>query len=160
MMKKMIVLLVCMLLLGSCAAETMDVPFVYFSYDHRGTSTDEIYGYCLWAEEDGFTAELEYHVGRQVYTLPALEEDYQALMQIIIEHDLLSWNGFSESDPLMMDGEGFGLYIILDNDIHIAASGSNCWPLGFDEAEQAIEKVFEEILVRNEIDPEADWYNE
>jgi len=157
MKKTAIVLLACMLLMGACAAETEDVAFTYFSYDHRGTSTDEIYGYCLRAGEDGFTAELEFHVGQQVYTLPALEADYMALEQIITEHDLLSWNGFSGSDPFMMDGEGFGLYIILTDDIHIAASGSNCWPDGFDEAEQAIEKVFGQILARNEIDPEADW---
>lgn len=155
-----IVLLLCMLLTGACAAETMNVPFVFFSYDHRGSSTDEIYGYCMKANKDGFTAELEFHVGQQVYTLPALEEDYAALEQIIIEHDLQSWNGFSGSDPFIMDGEGFGLYIVFEDNSELIASGSNRWPDGFDEAEQAIENVFTQILVRNKIDPEADWYNE
>ena len=56
---------------------------------------------------------------------------YREIAMMAEEQDLKSWDGFSESDPDVMDGYGFSLEAELADGTAISAYGSNAYPDGY-----------------------------
>ena len=52
----------------------------------------------------------------------------EEICAVIEAYDLLSWDGFSGSDPDVLDGEGFSLSFTFSNGTSVHASGENCFP--------------------------------
>ena len=53
------------------------------------------------------------------------------------------WNGFSKSDPRVLDGGGFRLEIELGDGESIGARGTNAYPRNYHELRRLIEALFE-----------------
>ncbi len=75
------------------------------------------------------------------------EEVVDALMQVIDEYDVASWDGFNKSVDHVLDGEGFWLEVTLMDGTSILARGDNAFP---DNYFPAISKM-QEILDTAEI---------
>ena len=50
------------------------------------------------------------------------------LQEVIQSYGLESWDGFHESDPYVLDGEGFWLEITLTDGTRVLARGDNAFP--------------------------------
>lgn len=140
----------------ACTAEP-DAAFHYFCYSNSGSSTYEIYSYEVGRDEDTgeWTVICELHCGYDTYSLPADEELMHKLTEIIDEHALREWDGFSASDSMMLDGSGFSLEVDFADGSAVYAHGSNSFPDGFNEAKQAIDELFRTYLEKNGITPEG-----
>ena len=61
-----------------------------------------------------------------------LEAAYaEEIEQILEENGAESWDGFHESDPRVLDGEGFSLKIVYADGTSVRASGENAFPPGY-----------------------------
>ena len=63
--------------------------------------------------------------------------DFELLEEVrdlLFRHGVDGWDGFSESNPDVLDGEGFSLTLTLDDGSTVQASGENSFPPGYYEA--------------------------
>ena len=65
------------------------------------------------------------------------------LLKCIKEYDLESWDGFHESDPYVLDGEGFTLVLRFADGTTVSASGDNAFPENYYGVTNEIEAIFE-----------------
>ena len=134
-------------------------PIESFCYSHSGSSTYDIYSYEVL--EDGETGQMqvvyELMCGYETYTLPADPLFMQELTDIAEKYGLRGWDGFHESDPLLMDGYGFTLRIGYVNGMVTEASGSNAYPEGYGDAADAIGGMFMGYLEKSGIAPEGGY---
>ena len=63
------------------------------------------------------------------------------LMEAIDACDIASWDGFSESDYNVLDGENFRLEIGFTDGTHVLARGDNAFPDNYDEAMEQIWRI-------------------
>ncbi|MCQ2432382.1 MAG: hypothetical protein MJ175_07250, partial [Clostridia bacterium] len=72
------------------------------------------------------------------------------LRKILEECDLIKWDGFHESDPDVLDGDGFSLDVYFADECSIRASGSNAFPSGYPDFVTRLDALFapftEELL--------------
>lgn len=128
--------------------------FDYFCYSNSGSSTYEIYSYEVKKDEETgeWTTVCGMHCGYETYTLPADKELLNKLSEIIDVHALREWDGFNESDSMVMDGSGFSLEVDFADGSSIRAHGNNSFPGGFSEAKRAIDELFHAYLEKNGIE--------
>lgn len=134
-------------------------PIEYFCYSHSGSSTYDIYSYEVLEDEETGQMQVVYELmcGYETYTLPAEPEFVQELTDIAGKYGLREWDGFHESDPLLMDGYGFSLHIGYTDGTTVFASGSNAYPDGYSEAAETIDELFMGYLKKNGINPEGGY---
>ena len=72
------------------------------------------------------------------------EELYLRVLDLVNKCEVKSWDGFSKSDPYVLDGTMFTMTGNIDGK-DISASGSNAFPQGFSE----FEKELRDILYEN-----------
>ena len=102
------------------------------------------YSTVYYAEKTADGVRLEYYMGSYYWDGNDQKEDKQMIHQIdgdvvLYEHvaelagkyNLASWDGFSGSDPNVLDGYGFTLEAVLADGTTIFASGSNKFPEGY-----------------------------
>jgi len=136
-----------------------DSPIVYFDYSHNGSISYDIYSYeVIRNEETGeMTVNYSLNCGYETYTLPADAEMMQALAELIDNHSLQKWDGFSETNSWVLDGSGFSLNVRFEDGDGITASGSNSFPNGYSDASSAIDELFQHYLKENGITPEGGY---
>ena len=79
--------------------------------------------YKITMEED------EYYLSVNEETVqPIRKEDVAALMNVLDRYDVASWNGFSQSQDFVLDGEGFWLDFTLTDGTKVHARGNNAFP--------------------------------
>ena len=71
------------------------------------------------------------------FSIGAVEE----LVRVIDTYDITSWDGFSESDYNVLDGESFRLDIGLTDGARVLARGENAFPDSYDEAMEQIWRI-------------------
>ena len=65
------------------------------------------------------------------------------LQEVIRAYGLEAWDGFHESDPYVLDGEGFRLEMEFADGASVYASGDNAFPEGYHDAMAGIDEIFE-----------------
>ena len=71
----------------------------------------------------------------------------QELNRIVSQYDLISWNGFSENDPDVLDGEMFSLHMVMADGTNVSAAGCNVFPDHYFEFTGEIDRLLREIPV-------------
>ena len=119
----------------STQGEEMDFKFIQISLNY---SSAEDYVYEAEAEEDGGVTLTHYTAfgyaseeRNMVREITAGEDVRKEIARLLSECNVKSWDGFSESDPDVLDGSGFSLSIELADGSSISAHGSNAWPDNF-----------------------------
>lgn len=80
-----------------------------------------------------------------------------AIQQLLGECEVLSWDGFSESDPDVLDGGGFDLEMILSDGKTVNAHGSNAYPKHYFDLREYIYNILYYSIVDN-MEYENDYY--
>jgi len=131
---------------------TTDAALTEFSYSHSGSMVDEIYSYEIKSDESsptGYTGIFSLHCGYEVYSIFADAELVQAVIDLIEECELHKWNGFNETDSMVMDGSGFSLKIAYVDGTEVYAHGSNSFPANYGESADKIDMLFEAYMEAN-----------
>ena len=77
------------------------------------------------------------------------EDTILGLQDLIIEHDIGSWNGFekrAEDRYLTTSNNTFGIEITYDDKTVISAHGDHAFPEGYMEAETALIEFFRDFV--------------
>lgn len=93
---------------------------------------------------------LSYYAGAWKYNESQSKEDclaaraekenevYEQILKLLNECKVMSWDGFSESDPRALDGTIFSFIAIVNDGIKINATGSNAYPKNYDRFKDTI----------------------
>ena len=114
--------------------QTANTELTEFYYSHRGSMVDDIYSYEVKSDESsptGFTVIFNLNCGYDVYSTPADARLIENVLALIGECELHQWNGFNESDSMILDGSGFSLDVVYANGTEIHAHGNNSFPAGY-----------------------------
>ena len=103
----LILLMCCLIALGMETADIGVIESFFFSY--RGESADAICSYEIRRTDRGYLADISLLAGNRRIILSMTGEEVTALAEIL--GDLSAWDGFSEDNPNMLDGESFRLNI-------------------------------------------------
>ncbi len=69
------------------------------------------------------------------------EENYQQMLALLNECEVMEWNGFNESNPNVLDGESFSFSATVNDGTTISAGGSNAYPKNYATLLHAIEAI-------------------
>ena len=67
----------------------------------------------------------------ELLAAPLTQSECQQLQEAVQNADLPSWDGFDETNPNVLDGEGFWLEATYDDGTTVAAHGNNSFPDGY-----------------------------
>ena len=96
--------------------------------------------YKITLEADG------YHVSvNEEQELPLPTDVADALLDVIDRYDVASWDGFSESQRFVLDGEGFYLDFVLTDGTKVHARGDNVFPQHYYDVMNAMWNILEGI---------------
>ena len=129
-----------------------DAALKEFCYSHSGSMVDEIYSYEIKSDESsptGYTVIFDLRCGYEVYSTYADAELIREVSVLIEECELHKWNGFNETDSMVMDGSGFSLDIVYADGTEVYAHGSNSFPKGYGEAAERIDAMFYSYMEEN-----------
>lgn len=153
-MEKAFVLMLCLLMafsLAACAqapAEPLDepIPLSYFSFSHRGSSSDSIYTYTAEKTAEGTDLYIQINAGNSVVEVTVEEDVLASLGKIAAEHRLDMWDGFDKAKSNVSDGSGFTLSMTTEDGQSVYAHGSNAFPDGFQEAKVKMDALFDGLV--------------
>ena len=123
-----------------------DVLVESFSYETVGTAMGSETTFSIVREGDGFTVTQSAGGGKTVRSTYADQAAGAQATDILRAHDALAWNGFAKSDPHILDGTSFTLFIAFDDGTTISARGTNSYPKGLSAAVREIKDLFDRFL--------------
>ena len=152
----LILLMCCPIALGMEPADIGVIESFFCSY--RGESADaicsyEIRSYEIRRTDRGYLADISLLAGNRRIILSMTGEEVTALAEIL--GDLSAWDGFSEDNPNMLDGESFRLNIAYVDGVGVTARGSNAFPEGYFKVKSAIRDFFFNLMDQYGIDDYA-----
>lgn len=134
--------------------ETADIGVIEsFFFSYRGESADAICSYEIRRTDRGYLADISLLAGNRRIILSMTGEEVTALAEIL--GDLSAWDGFSEDNPNMLDGESFRLNIADVDGVGVTARGSNAFPEGYFKVKSAIRDFFFNLMDQYGIDDYA-----
>lgn len=122
-------------LLGGCAGqnptgaewvEIMDIQEIYFA--KQESYVPAVSSYTLTRTEAGTRVTLGVGYSEEDYVCMEDAGLLDRAKEILEKNKVGTWNGFHETDPMVLDGSGFSLGIIFTDGTEISASGTNCFP--------------------------------
>ena len=138
----------------SAKDNTSGLTGFYYSYsDSIGGGN---YSYELITEDDGkimFECEFREYEEYGVMSREVDEEVLDELYDIYLDQRIARWNGYDKYAAGVLDGDGFYMTMDFEDGGLLSASGDNCYPDGYYEFKESMEKVLkpiaEELLDEN-----------
>ena len=62
---------------------------------------------------------------------------------IFKKYEVSKWNGFNGNNKYVLDGDSFSLYVVMNNDSRIEASGYMKWPKNYGDVRNELDFIFE-----------------
>jgi hypothetical protein len=141
----MLLLAVCVF--AGCQKRLPDTATIEtFVYETRGTAMGSETSFSIAREGDGFIVTQSAGGGQIVHTAYVGRETVAQATDILRAHNVLSWNEYAESNPLVLDGTSFSLFIVFDDGTTISARGTNSYPKGLSAAVREIQSLFDRFL--------------
>ena len=141
-MKRIVIFLIIMLLsICICATAEDDTAeqepdLTRFYYYHGGYMRPQ--SYEIIRAEDGYSL-VETDEG-----VRKIDETWVSeIREVIEEYNLISWDGFDQSNPYVLDGENFSLELAFSDGTTVRASGDNSFPDGYFDATGRIEEILQ-----------------
>ena len=110
----------------------------YFYYSYNNSFGDGSYYYLI---EDGkFQYDDYYGIDNPMIT--SIDPEAMEKLELICS-TISDWDGFSEADENVLDGDGFSLTVNYGDGRSVNAHGSNAYPTGYSEFAVSIEELLE-----------------
>lgn len=69
------------------------------------------------------------------------KQAYEYIIELMNRYKVMSWDGFSKTDPDILDGESISFFAAVNDNINIEAHGSNASPKFYYRFQDAIEDL-------------------
>ena len=121
-------------------------PLAYLYFSERNSYFKRVQAYEFRAENGVDTA--YFHMANEEipYSVAVDPAWTDALTSIISSYGMMGWNGFSGSDPGLLDGTHFFVEFTLVDGVHIQASGYGEFPENYGKAASALDALFLHLL--------------
>ena len=124
---------------------------VYLSFSERSSYFKRVQGYDFRAEDGANTAYFWMANEDEPYPVPVDDAWVEALTNIVLGNNMILWDGFSESDSMLLDGTHFSITLEFSDGTTVNANGYGCFPAYYGNASEAIAALFLQLL------PEDMW---
>lgn len=125
---------------------TNAIELTAFCYAHRGMSSGDEYTYSAQKAENGTQLYLEMLSGTHIIDVVVDDPVLEELGEIAGQYRLDLWDGFNETNTMMLDGTGFFLSMTLADGSTVSAQGSNAFPAGYSDAASEIRNIFGKLI--------------
>lgn len=149
-----LIVLFSLVILTGCKSKTVvdygNIENFSFSY---GSYNNGNYSYSITVDGDDVYYRAIGSNGVDLNVIRKIDSSYiDRIKKIIVDYDVLAWDGFSDRDDSVVDGNSFNLTIEY-TDVVINASGYMKYPKNYDKVKKALSKLFDEI---NALEPSND----
>lgn len=135
--------------LWGCAKKVEIGEINSFSYSYScGNTVYANVQYSLRLEDGTYIAAVKpaHEPPEAVRTYLVSESFVQELRQLLIDNEVGKWNGFDKRSRTVMDGDGFDLFIYMEDDTCLSASGYMKWPKNYSAVRDGLDRLFSERL--------------
>ena len=129
---------------GSDSHPAVSVTYLYFS--ESNSCFKRVQGYEFRAEGNQYTAYFYMANEDELYPVQVDQAWADTLSGFVSQYDMVSWNGFSGHDSMLMDGTQFSIDFTLADGTRIQAAGYGEFPDGYGGASSAIDAHFMQLL--------------
>ncbi len=134
-----IIMSVLLLVNFDCTVPAKPQPSIeYFYYSYNNSFGEGSYYYLI---EDGKLQYDDYY-GIDNPMITSIDPEAMEKLEQICS-TISDWDGFSETDEDVLDGDGFSLTVNYADGCSINAYGSNAYPEGYSEFDDSIKELFE-----------------
>ena len=134
-------------IVGPCTAPpSLPGELVYLSFSERSSYFKRVQGYDF-RTEDGVSTAYFWMAGEdEPYPVPVDDVWVAALTDIVQRNNMILWDGFSESDSMLLDGTHFYIALEFSDGTTVNANGYGCFPENYGNASKAIDALFLHLL--------------
>ena len=68
------------------------------------------------------------------------------VIDLLNKYDVIKWDGFSESDQYVLDGDSFSMHFTYNIDKRVSASGYMAWPDNYTEVRDELNNIFNSLM--------------
>ena len=123
-----------------------DAALTLFYFSESSSYVKPVQGYEFRAE-DGKTVAYFYMSNKdEPYPVQVDQAWVDTLTGFIRQYDMMTWDGFSGSDSMLLDGTHFYISFSFQDGIAVTASGYGRFPSGYGDASAAIKAHFLQLL--------------
>lgn len=120
-----------------------EIEYFHFSYSNGSMANGNV-SYAMELKDGSYTASVkplyEPEEARQFF---AVDESFaRELEQLLVQYKVGKWNGFNKFNKVVMDGDHFGLSVMMTDGTTLDASGYMKWPKNYPEVRDGIEELF------------------
>ena len=127
--------------------EAEPVELKEFSFWHSGMMAEDCFVFTVrQVEEDVILSLEENFSGGVVLDGPVDPAVLEQLEMIAGKYDLVSWDGFHESNSDVLDGSAFSLSMTLADGRTVEAQGNNAFPTGYGSVSETIHALYRDLL--------------
>ena len=118
----------------------------YLSFSEGSSYFKRVQSYEFRMEEGKTTVFFWLGNEEEPYPIPVKQAWVNTLTGFIRQYDMMSWDGFSGSDPDLLDGTHFQMDFSFLDGTTVHASGYGMFPGNYSEATSAIDAHFMQLL--------------
>lgn len=132
------------LLKGSPSANPVEITDVQeLTFGEQGSSVPEVTGFTLTRTEEGTCIRLENAYWDEEYEHMEEKVLMEQVREILETYDVGSWNGFSDTNSMVLDGESFYIAVKFVDGTELLASGSNSFPPNYKSVVSELKELIE-----------------
>lgn len=130
-----------------------------FEFTHSGSIANDCYWYSIEETKEGvrFQSEGLYSGGEIVDLVVDDDQILTQLGELAGTYQADRWNGFDQTNSMVLDGSGFSVRITLADGGTISARGSNSFPKGFGEFHSELNDLVVQAFARHGAKAPMDW---
>ena len=162
---KSLLCLLTMALLGGCDKEPEPIPvppappepsgpvdLTEFTFSHRGMAANDCFTFTVTETPEGTPLYLEQDFSGGIILDESADPSLMVQMEELAQqYNLISWDGFAETNSMISDGTGFSLHMTLADGSTISARGTNAFPAEYGSVSRTIHTLYLDHL------PEEDY---
>ena len=80
------------------------------------------------------------------FNFEVTEKELKEIANIIEKNEIYKWDGFDKSDPDVLDGDGFSLYVTYDSNDKIKAHGYMKYPKNYSKGANALKEYLDGLI--------------
>lgn len=123
------------------------VDLIEFTFSHRGMAANDCFTFTVTETAEGTRLYLEQDFsGGIILEEPADPSLMVQMEELARQYNLVSWDGFAETNSMITDGTGFYLHMTLSDGRTISAHGTNAFPAGYGSVSETIHALYQDLL--------------
>ena len=119
---------------------------VYLSFSESSSYFKRVQGYDFHAEDGVYTAYFWMAHEDEPYAVPVDAAWVDQLIDIVQANNVILWDGFSESNSMLLDGTHFSITLKFSDGTTVNANGYGSFPEDYGNVSRAIDALFLQLL--------------